>query len=82
MKRLTYSQTRSFDVWNRCAPYWCTSMPVVGSSSLNALPPMWSRRSMTCTRMPSSVAARSAIVRPKNPEPTTTRSVIARHPRR
>src|SRR5215207_6237681 len=35
---------------------------------------MWGRRSMTRTRLFSCVATRSAIVRPKNPEPTTRRS--------
>src|SRR3954447_24175759 len=35
---------------------------------------MWRRRSMTRTSRPSSLAHRSAMVRPKNPEPTTTRS--------
>src|SRR4051794_28428047 len=35
---------------------------------------MWERRSMTSTRLSSSVATRSATVRPKKPEPTTTRS--------
>src|SRR5690606_26183421 len=35
---------------------------------------MWSRRSITSTRNPSSFAARSATVRPKNPAPTTRRS--------
>src|SRR3954447_2909170 len=35
---------------------------------------MWPRRSSTSTRLSSSVAARSAIVRPKKPEPTITRS--------
>src|SRR4051812_39430139 len=35
---------------------------------------MWSRRSSTRTRLSSSLATRSATVRPKNPEPTTMRS--------
>src|SRR5436190_18700623 len=35
---------------------------------------MWRRRSSTRTLSPSSLAHRSAMVRPKNPEPTTTRS--------
>src|SRR6476469_1515004 len=35
---------------------------------------MWGRRSTTRTRLFSCVAIRSAIVRPKNPEPTTKRS--------
>src|ERR1700759_1943511 len=35
---------------------------------------MWGRRSTTSTRFPSWVATRSAMVRPKNPEPTTRRS--------
>src|SRR6476660_5284969 len=35
---------------------------------------MWLRRSRTSTRLSSSFAARSAMVSPKNPEPTTTRS--------
>ena len=30
MNRLTYSHTRSLEVWKRCAPYLCTSMPVSG----------------------------------------------------
>ena len=30
VKRLTYSHTFSLEVWNRCAPYLCTSMPEVG----------------------------------------------------
>src|SRR5215218_6919958 len=49
-------------------------MPVSGSTSLYALPPRWGRRSRTSTSRPSSLAHRSAMVRPKNPEPTTTRS--------
>src|ERR1700757_4636254 len=49
-------------------------MPVCGSGSEYALPPMCARRSTTRTRLPSCVATRSAIVRPKNPEPTTKRS--------
>src|SRR5437763_4304762 len=35
---------------------------------------MCGRRSTTSTRLSSCVATRSAIVRPKNPEPTTKRS--------
>src|SRR5919107_102652 len=35
---------------------------------------MWGRRSSTRTFLSSWVATRSAIVRPKNPEPTTNRS--------
>src|SRR4051794_25669268 len=35
---------------------------------------MWSRRSSTRTRLSSSLATRSATVRPKNPEPTTMRA--------
>src|SRR4051794_25399445 len=35
---------------------------------------MWSRRSRTSTFLSSWLATRSATVRPKNPEPTTTRS--------
>src|SRR5579884_942285 len=35
---------------------------------------MWGRLSTTRTRLPSWVATRSAIVSPKNPEPTTKRS--------
>ncbi len=35
---------------------------------------MWGLRSSTSTRLSSSAAARSAIVSPKKPEPTTTRS--------
>src|SRR3954452_10682447 len=35
---------------------------------------MWWRRSSTRTSRPSSLAHRSAMVSPKNPEPTTTRS--------
>src|SRR5829696_8084787 len=35
---------------------------------------MWSRRSRTSTRFPSWLAARSATVSPKKPEPTTMRS--------
>src|ERR1700730_12705583 len=35
---------------------------------------MWLRRSTTRTRWSSCVATRSAIVRPKNTEPTTKRS--------
>src|SRR3954452_7292795 len=38
---------------------------------------MWSRRSSTRTRLSSSLATRSATVRPKNPEPTTMRSGLA-----
>src|SRR5687767_5173373 len=38
---------------------------------------MWSRRSMTRTRLSSWVATRSATVRPKKPEPTMTRSGLA-----
>src|SRR5690606_29640973 len=49
-------------------------MPVSGSASLYALPPMWWRRSITVTLRPA-FAARSAIVSPKKPEPTTRRSV-------
>src|SRR5829696_5569317 len=49
-------------------------MPVCGSGSEYALPPMCARRSTTRTRLSSCVATRSAIVRPKNPEPTTKRS--------
>src|SRR4029450_6951676 len=49
-------------------------MPVSGSSSLYALPPMWVRRSITWIRSPNWVAQRSAIVSPKNPEPTISRS--------
>src|SRR5882757_802220 len=49
-------------------------MPVCGSGSEYALPPMCGRRSTTRTRLSSCVATRSAIVRPKNPEPTTKRS--------
>ena len=30
MNRLTYSHTRSLEVWNRWAPYLCTSIPVSG----------------------------------------------------
>ncbi len=39
---------------------------------------MWERRSSTSTRRSSSVAARSATVRPKKPDPTTTRSYPAK----
>src|SRR3954470_4407963 len=49
-------------------------MPVCGSGSEYAFPPMCGRRSTTSTRLSSCVATRSAIVRPKNPEPTTRRS--------
>src|SRR5881394_3557435 len=35
---------------------------------------MWRRRSRTRTFRPSSLAHRSAMVRPKKPDPTTTRS--------
>src|SRR5215207_6066293 len=57
-------------------------MPVSGSGAEYALPPMWSRRSMTSTRLSSWVATCSAIVSPKKPEPTTTRSgVVAVTPR-
>src|ERR671921_420949 len=35
---------------------------------------MWWRRSSTSTRLSSWLATRSATVRPKKPEPTTTRS--------
>src|SRR5882724_2320799 len=49
-------------------------MPVCRSGSEYALPPMCGRRSTTRTRLSSCVATRSAIVRPKNPEPTTKRS--------
>src|SRR4051812_15671604 len=52
-------------------------MPVSGSGAEYALPPMWLRRSMTRTRLPSWVVTRSATVRPKKPEPTTTRSGLA-----
>src|SRR5665647_439857 len=51
-------------------------MPVCGSFSLYAFPPMWLRRSMTVTFRPNSRAQRSAMVRPKKPDPTTTRSVF------
>src|SRR3954452_7148544 len=54
-------------------------MPVDGSTSLYALPPMWSRRSATRTRTPSSRAQRSATVRPKSPEPAMTRSAFTCH---
>src|SRR5918992_4758916 len=37
---------------------------------------MWCRRSSTRTFSPSSSAQRSAMVRPKKPEPTTTRSGV------
>src|SRR4051794_9149078 len=37
---------------------------------------MWSRRSMTRTRLSSWLATRSAMVSPKKPEPTTTRSGV------
>src|ERR1051326_3355626 len=37
---------------------------------------MWSRRSSTSTRRSSRLATRSATVRPKKPEPTTTRSGV------
>src|SRR5690606_39176119 len=50
--------------------------PVLGSRSLKAFPPMWERRSMMTTRRPSSVAARSATVKPKKPAPTTSRSGV------
>ena len=74
VNRLTYSHTFSLEVWKRCAPYTCISMPVSGSASLYALPPRCERRSSTRTLSPSSLAQRSAMVSPKNPEPTTTRS--------
>src|SRR3954467_2181516 len=38
---------------------------------------MWSRRSSTRTRLSSSLATRSATVRPKNPEPTTMSTGLA-----
>src|SRR6202007_250220 len=57
-----------------CAPYLCTSMPVCGSASEEAFPPLCGRFSTTSTRLSSWLATRSAIVRPKNPEPTTKRS--------
>ena len=39
---------------------------------------MCERRSSTSTRLSSSVAARSATVSPKKPDPTTTRSYPAK----
>src|SRR3954453_16788230 len=39
---------------------------------------MWSRRSTTSTRRPSSRAQRSATVRPNSPAPATMRSVFTR----
>src|SRR3954468_19789463 len=49
-------------------------MPVSGSGAEDAFPRIWSRGSITSPRCPSWLATRSATVRPKNPEPTTTRS--------
>src|SRR3954453_2548605 len=42
---------------------------------------MWSRRSSTSTFSPRSAAQRSAIVRPKKPDPTMTRSGFNTHSR-
>ena len=60
-----------------CYAELASSIPVSGSASEYALPPMWGRRSSTSTRLSSSDAARSATVRPKKPDPTTTRSYSA-----
>src|SRR5215218_7830497 len=56
-----------------CGPYRWIRTPCSSAAS-NALPAMWSRRSMTSTRAPCTEARRSAMTAPAKPAPTTRTS--------